>query len=244
MATGKVYLVGAGPGAVELLTLQAHTLITQADVIVHDALINPDVLALAPPHCQCYEVGKRGGEVSWSQADIDQLLVDLCQRGHQVVRLKSGDPLIFGRTTSEIQALKGAGCGFEVVPGLSSATVAPLLASIPLTDPVLSSQFTVLTAHDLDLHNWEALAKMAVLVVLMGGRSLPEICDRLIRYGKRPETPVAVIRWASQPQQQTWLGTLLTITRQTQGIKRSPCIIIIGETVGLRQYLQPEPPAS
>lgn len=234
-----MYLVGAGPGAVDLLTVRAHRLLTQAEVLVHDALINAEVLSLVAASCEIYEVGKRGGQVSWSQADINQLLVCLCQQGKRVVRLKSGDPFIFGRTTSEIQALKAAGCDFEVIPGLSSATVAPLLASIPLTDPVLGSQFTVLTAHDLELHDWGALARMSALVVLMGGRHLSEICDRLRRYGKRPETPVAVIRWASQPQQQIWIGTLLNIAQQTKAETLSPCIIVIGEVVGLRPYLQP-----
>lgn len=236
---GKVYLVGAGPGAVELLTVKAHQLLTQAEVLVHDALVNEQVLTLVPADCACHAVGKRGGQASWIQADIDQLLVNLCRQGQDVVRLKSGDPFIFGRTTSEIQALKAAGCDFEVVPGLSSATVAPLLAGIPLTDPVLSSQFTVLTAHDLEAHNWDALAKLSVLVILMGGRNLGEICDRLVRHGKRPETPVSIIRWASQPQQQIWDGTLLNIAQQTKGQKLSPCIIVIGEVVGLRPYLQP-----
>lgn len=237
--SGKVYLVGAGPGAVELLTVKAHQLLTKAEALLHDALVNTEILALVPPSCEIYDVGKRGGQLSWSQNDIDQLLVKLCQRGKQVVRLKSGDPFIFGRTAAEIQALKQATCAFEVVPGLSSATVAPLLASIPLTDPVLGSQFTVLTAHDMELHNWDALSQMAVLVVLMGGRALPEICDRLIRYGKRPETPIAIIRWASQPQQQVWTGTLLNIGQQIKGKKLSPCIIVVGEVVGLRAYLQP-----
>jgi len=237
--TGKVYLVGAGPGAVELLTVKAHRLLTGAEVLVHDALINPELVALVPPTCAIHTVGKRGGQASWSQDDIDQLLVKLCQQGRQVVRLKSGDPFIFGRTTSEIQALKAVGCAFEVVPGLSSAMVAPLLAGIPLTDPVLSSQFAVVTAHDLEPQNWEALAQLSVLVVLMGGRNLGAVCDRLIRYGKRPETPVAIIRWASQPQQQIWDGTLLNIPQLTKGQKLSPCIIVIGEVVGLRPYLQP-----
>jgi uroporphyrin-III C-methyltransferase len=236
---GKVYLMGAGPGAIDLLTVKAHRLLTQADVLVHDALIDEAILTLVPTTCDIHHVGKRGGQASWSQADIDRLLVNLCQHGHQVVRLKSGDPFIFGRTASEIQALKAAGCAFEVVPGLSAATVAPLLASIPLTDPVLGSQFTVLTAHDLELHNWEALAKLSVLVILMGARTLPDICDRLLRHGKRPETPVAIIRWASHPQQQIWEGTLLNITQHTKGETLSPCIIVIGEVVGLRPYLQP-----
>lgn len=234
-----MYLVGAGPGTVELLTIKAHRLLAQAQALVYDALIDPSILALVPDHCERQAVGKRGGQASWNQADIDRLLVNYCQQGKQVVRLKSGDPFIFGRTTSEIQALKAAGCHFEVVPGLSSATVAPLLASIPLTDPVLGSQFTVMTGHDLDLHNWEALAQTPVLVVLMGARNLAEICDRLTRHGKRGETPVAIVQWASQPQQRIWEGTLLNIAQTTKGERLSPCIIVIGEVVGLRAYLNP-----
>lgn len=220
--------------------MQAHRLLAQAEVLVHDALVDSGVLDILSETCEVRSVGKRGGQPSWSQSEINDLLVTLCQQGKRVVRLKSGDPFIFGRTTQEIQALKAAGCSFEVVPGLSSALAAPLLANIPLTDAVLGSQFTVLTAHDLDLHDWAALAKMATLVVLMGGRALPEICDRLLRYGKRPETPVAIIRWASQPQQQIWEGTLLTIAQQTKGEPRSPCIIIMGDVVGLRPYLTPD----
>lgn len=236
-AMGKVYLVGSGPGAVEYLTVRAYQLLAQADVLVHDALINPDILAIVPSACSLYPVGKRGGGPSTVQADIDRLLVDLCQQGKSLIRLKSGDPFIFGRTTSEIQALKAAGCSFEVVPGLSSALAAPLLANIPLTDPALASNFSVLTAHDLDRHNWQALANIATLVILMGGRKLGEICDRLVQQGKRPETPVAIIRWASQPQQQIWEGTLINISQRTKGEELSPCIIVIGEVVGLRPYL-------
>ncbi|MEO0984521.1 MAG: uroporphyrinogen-III C-methyltransferase [Cyanobacteria bacterium J06639_14] len=234
---GKVYLVGAGPGAVEYLTMKAYRLLTQADALVHDALINPEIVTLVPQQCEIYDVGKRGGQPSTSQSDINQRLVNLCQQRKQIVRLKSGDPFIFGRTTSEIQALRAAGCAFEVVPGLSSAIVAPTIAHIPLTDPVLGSNFVVLTAHDLDRQNWEALAQIDTLVILMGGRSLPAISDRLLQQGKRPETPVAVIRWASQPQQQVWEGTLLNIAQRTKGANLSPCIIVIGEVVGLRPYL-------
>lgn len=235
---GRVFLVGAGPGSIEHLTVKAHQLLTHAEALVHDALINPEIIGLAPEQCEIYAVGKRGGQPSTSQTEINQRLVELCQQGKQVVRLKSGDPFIFGRTASEIQALQAAGCPFEVVPGLSSALVAPTIAGIPLTDPVLGSNFAVLTAHDLELHNWEALAQIATLVILMGGRSLPAICDRLIHQGKRPETPVAVIRWASQPQQQVWEGTLLNISQRTKGTKLSPCIIVMGEVVGLRPYLK------
>lgn len=237
---GRVYLVGAGPGAAEYLTMKAHQLLTQADALVHDALINSEIVTLVPAHCEIYPVGKRGGQPSVSQAEINQRLVELCQQGKQVVRLKSGDPFIFGRTTSEIQALQAADCFFEVVPGLSSALVAPTIAGIPLTDPVLGSNFAVLTAHDLERQNWEALAQIDTLVILMGGRALPEICDRLFQQRKRPETPVVIIRWASQSNQQIWDGTLLNIAQRTKGEKLSPCIIAIGEVVGLRPYLQPK----
>ncbi len=231
-------MVGAGPGAVDHLTLRAHRLLTQAQALVHDALVDEALLDLLPTHCDRINVGKRGGQPSPPQTEIDQRLVTLCQQGLQVVRLKSGDPFIFGRTTSEIQALKAAGCAFEVVPGISSALGAPLLAGIPLTDPVLGSNFAVLTAHDLDLHNWEALAQLATLVILMGGRSLPAICQRLIHWRKRPDTPVVIIRRASQPQQQIWEGTLLTIVQHTRGESLSPCVIVVGEVAGLRPYVQ------
>jgi uroporphyrin-III C-methyltransferase len=236
---GKVYLVGAGTGNPDYLTVQAHRLLTQAQVLVLDALVPPEILTLVPTNCKIHQVGKRGGQPGWQQQAIDELLVHLCQQGKSVLRLKSGDPFIFGRVASEIQALKAANCPFEVIPGVSSALIAPLLAGIPLTDPVLSHHFAVLSAHDLDVHNWEALAQVATLVILMGSKALPDICDRLIHYGKRPETPVAIIRQASQPQQQIWVGTLLTITQQTKGVILSPCVIAIGEVVGLRPYLSP-----
>lgn len=217
--------------------MKAHRLLTQAEAIVYDALIDPEVLAFAPAGCEHHPVGKRGGQPSTPQAIIDELLVDLCRQGKQVIRLKSGDPFVFGRSATEIQTLQAADCPYEVVPGISSVLAAPLLAGIPVTDPVLSSHFTVLTAHDLELHNWDALAHMATLVVLMGGRALPEICDRLMAHGKRPETPIIVIRRASQPQQQLWEGTLLNIAQRTRGATLSPCVIMIGEVVGLRPYL-------
>lgn len=231
--------MGAGPGAAEYLTMKAHRLLTQTDALVHDALIDPEVLAFASADCEYYPVGKRGGQPSTPQATIDQLLVDLCCQGKQVVRLKSGDPFVFGRSATEIQALQAAACPYEVIPGISSALAAPLLAGIPVTDPVLSSHFAVLTAHDLELHNWDALAHMATLVILMGGRALPHICDRLITHGKRPETPIVVIHRAGQTQQQLWEGTLLNMAQRTRGATLSPCVIVIGEVVGLRPYLVP-----
>lgn len=236
---GKVYLVGAGLGNVSYLTVRAQQLLTEAEVLIYDALVDAKLLQLVTPNCVKLDVGKRGGQTSTPQAEINQLLVEHCFKGKQVVRLKSGDPFIFGRATSEIEALIAAGCPFEVVPGISSALAAPLLAGIPLTDPVLSRCFTVLTAHEPMQLDWEALARIETLVILMGGQQLAEIVHQLLRYGRSRQTPVAVIRWAGCPQQQIWTAQLENIIEQTAGVSLSPVVIVIGEVVKLRTYLQP-----
>jgi len=235
---GRVYLVGSGPGRVDYLTVRAQQLLSQAEVLIYDALVDADLLQLVPDTCLKLNVGKRGGEPSVAQTEINRLLVEHGQQ-KQVVRLKSGDPFIFGRCTTEIEALRAANCAFEAVPGLSSALVAPLLAGIPLTDPVLSRCFAVFSAHDPDLLNWEALAQIETLVILMGTKHLPEIVDQLQRRGQSPHTPIAIIRWAGQPQQQTWFGTLADIVQQTARHPLSPAIITIGEVVALHPFLQP-----
>lgn len=236
--SGKVYLVGSGVGTIDLLTVKAYRLLSQAEAIVYDALVDQAILDLAPANCEILNVGKRGGQPSTPQAEIDYLLVNLCQQGKQVVRLKSGDPFIFGRSTSEIQALTEAGCAFEVIPGISSALAAPLLANIPLTDPVLSRGFAVVTAHQPDNLNWQALAQLETLVILMGAKQLPVIIEELMRHGKSSTAPIAIIRWAGQSNQQIWTGTLETILRQTDRQFLSPAVIVIGEVVRLRPYLQ------
>lgn len=237
---GKVYLVGAGPGNLAYLTVQAQYLLTQAEVVVYDALVDVRLLELTPEDCLHLDVGKRGGYPSPNQETIDRLLVEHCQKGKRVVRLKSGDPFIFGRCLAEIQALRVAGCEFEVVPGLSSALAAPLLAGIPLTDPALSQCFVVLSAHDPATLNWRTLAEIDTLVILMGGRHLPEIVAQLQHLGRSPQTPVAVIRWSGHPNQQVRRGTLQDITQQTAGSVISPAVIIVGEVVKLQ--LQPPVP--
>lgn len=235
---GKVYLVGSGPGSIDYLTVRGQQLLIQADVLVYDALVDADLLQLVPEHCLKLDVGKRGGQPSTAQQAINQLLVEHCQQGKHVVRLKSGDPFIFGRSTSEIEALITANCAFEVIPGISSALAAPLLAGIPLTDPVLSRCFAVLSAHEPEAIDWENLAGIETLVILMGAKHLPEIVAQLQRHGKSPQTPIAIIRWAGQPQQQIWIGTLETIVQQTSRQALSPAVIAIGEVVRLRPYLQ------
>ncbi|HBE34738.1 MAG TPA: uroporphyrinogen-III C-methyltransferase [Cyanobacteria bacterium UBA11368] len=235
---GKVYIVGAGPSDVAYLTVRSQQLLSQAEVLIYDALIDERLLDLVPNNCEKFHVGKRGGRKSTPQAEIDRLLVEQCLLGKQVVRLKSGDPLIFGRSSEEIQALIAAGCQFEVVPGISSALAAPLLAGIPLTDPVLSRCFAVLSAHEPTELDWEALARIDTLVILMGGRNLSEIVRQLHRAGRSLQTPVAVIRYCGHPQQQIWTAQLGTIETTCAGASLSPAAIVIGEVVGLRPYLQ------
>lgn len=235
--SGKVFLVGSGPGDIGNLTMRAYQLLTQAEVLVYDALVDSQFLELVADTCLKLNVGKRGGQPSMKQEDIDRLLVEHCQQDKKVVRLKSGDPFIFGRTTSEIQTLKAANCDYEVVPGISSALAAPLFAHIPLTDPVLSRGFTVITAHEPERLNWQVLAQIDTLVILMGGKHLPRIVEELRRQGKSEQTPIAIIRWAGHPEQEIWSSTLDEILSQVTPQRLSPCVIVIGEVVRLRSFL-------
>lgn len=236
---GKVYLMGAGLGEIAYLTLQAQRLLSQAEVIIYDALVDDSILTLIPAKCLKINVGKRGGEPSTSQPEINQLLVEYCLRGKQVIRLKGGDPFIFGRTASEIQALREAQCEFEVIPGLSSALAAPTLASIPLTDPVMSRCFAVMTAHDLEALDWQIVSQIETLVILMGGRNLAEIVHQLLRHERLPKTPIAIIKSGGCPQQKVWVGTLNDIIEKTANESLSPCVIVVGEVVRLRDFLNP-----
>jgi uroporphyrinogen III methyltransferase / synthase len=234
----KVYIVGAGPGDVGYLTIRAQQILTRAEVLIYDALIDRSLLALGPANCVLVDVGKRGGQPSMPQAEIDRLLVAHAQTNKQVVRLKSGDPFIFGRVTSELDALIAANCKYEVVPGLSTALVAPLLAGIPLTDAVLSRGFAVVTAHVPDDLDWDALARMPTLVILMGTRTLPEAISQLLKHGRAATTPIAIIKWAGTPQQQVWVSDLVGISIETANVELSPSVIIIGQVVRLREYFQ------
>ena len=233
----KVYIVGAGPGDIGYLTVRAKDVLALAEVLIYDALVDRGLLGLVPRDCVLVDVGKRGGQPSMLQAEIDLLLVEYAQTGKVVVRLKSGDPFIFGRVTAELDALMAAGCEFEVVPGLSTALVAPLLAGIPLTDPVLSRGFAVVTAHLPDDLDWDALARMPTVVILMGARQLGEVVAQLLKHDRVASTPIAIIRWAGTPQQQVWVSNLGQVIADTAGIELSPAVIIVGQVVGLRTYL-------
>ena len=216
--------------------MKAYRLLAKAEVLIYDALVDEQLLELVPDDCVKIHVGKRGGLPSTSQDEINQLLVKYCLQGKLVIRLKSGDPFIFGRCILEIQALTTAGCDFEAIPGISSALAAPLFAGIPLTDAVMSRCFAVFSAHQPDILDWEALSRLDTLVLLMAGQHLCEIVDRLIRYGKNQSTPVAIIRKAGTVEQKIWIGTLSTIVEQVKTVRLSPAVIVIGEVVGLSRF--------
>lgn len=240
MIKGKVYLVGAGVGDIAYLTVRAKELLSTTEVLIYDALVGDDLLELVPEDCLKLDVGKRGGKVSTPQEKINQLLVAYCCQGKQVVRLKSGDPLIFGRAMEEIKALQKADCDFELVPGISSVLAAPLLAGIPLTDKSLSSCFAVFTGHQPDSLNWHALANIDTLAILMGTRSLPTIINNLINAGRSPDEAIAIIHNCSQPGQKIFSGTLTDIVKKTEGITLSPAVIIIGKVVTSNPIKSPD----
>lgn len=231
---GRVYLMGAGPGDVAYLTQQALQILARADVVIYDGLVNPQLLNNAPGHCQCIEVSKRWGQANYTQAQIEQLMVQYCQQGLQVVRLKSGDPLIFGRSAGEIAALQASRCDFMLVPGLSSALAAPLLAGIPLTDAEVSRCLAIFSGHEPAKLPWASLAGLETLVILMGTQHLEEVVTQLQQYGRSPQTAIAVIHRGGWPEQQTWFGTLATIPEQTAGVDLAPAVIVIGAVVNRR----------
>lgn len=233
----KVYLIGAGLGSPQYLTQEAHGLLTQAEVLIYDALVDEKILELVPKNCRQVYVGKRGGKPSTSQSQINELLVYYAQQKQTVIRLKNGDPFIFGRAREEIEALKKVNCEVEIIPGLSSAITAPLLAGIPLTDKFLGRSFSVVTAHEPERLDWTALARSDTLVILMGGRNLEIIVKQLITAGKALSCPIAIIRSAGTEEQQVFIATLETIVQKTEGMKLSPTVMVVGEVVNLREKL-------
>ncbi|GLD96734.1 hypothetical protein PINS_up005417 [Pythium insidiosum] len=229
-SAGKVFLVGAGPGDVALLTVRAQQLLRVATVLVVDDLVARDALApLLARDCEVVYVGKRGGKLdSTPQTDIDALLVARCRAGGLVVRLKGGDPMVFGRVFSEIRALVAARCAFEVVPGISSALAAPAVAHVPITHKTESRSFLVVSLHKPDEMDFALLAQLETLVVLMATRTLRVVAERLVAHGRAPETPVALIHNGTLPSQVTLRGTLADIADRASGRRYSPAIIVIG----------------
>jgi uroporphyrin-III C-methyltransferase len=230
-----VHLVGAGPGDPGLLTLRAAELLRRCDVVVHDRLVGDEILAMVPPWAEQVDVGKTPGAPGPTQDDINAILIDRGARFECVVRLKGGDPHVFGRAAEELVALHAAGIATDVVPGVSSAIAAPAAAGIPLTTRYASSGFTVITAHQ-DPRNdrtldWHALARLGTtLVILMGASRAAAIAERLVEGGMAPDTPVAVITEASLPGEQI---TRTTLGRLGAAPVRNPSTIVVGAVAAL-----------
>jgi uroporphyrin-III C-methyltransferase / precorrin-2 dehydrogenase / sirohydrochlorin ferrochelatase len=249
LGAGTVYLVGAGPGDPGLITAKGLEILRSADVVVYDRLVAPSLVAEAPPAAERVFVGKgahgagagAGAGAGLEQEDINALLVDRAQRGGTVVRLKGGDPFVFGRGAEECEALRAAGVSFQVVPGVTSATAVPAAAGIPVTHRGVASAFAVVTGHESDgvsSLDWEALARVPTLVVLMGLTALPEIAARLLAHGVHGDTPTAVIASGTLPAQRTVVGSLDTIAALVaQAGLDPPATVVIGEVVqvGLTQ---------
>lgn len=246
MSRGTVYLVGAGPGDPSLLTLKAAELLRRADAVVYDRLVHPDTLALARRGARLLYVGKEGDGPHTQQDDIHRTLIAQARLGRLVVRLKGGDPFVFGRGGEEALALAAAGVPVEVVPGVTSGTSVPALAGIPVTHRGLAQSVTFATARGASGEaDWEHLARAPTLVLFMCGNRLGEVAQALVRHGKKPGTPAAVIEAGSLSHEQVVEGTLGDIAARAAGQRssgrekseRPPSMLVVGDVVGLRAQL-------
>ncbi len=245
MKAGKVYLVGAGPGDPGLISVKGLESLKKADVIIYDRLLDDQLLDLATPTAEIIYVGKAAGEHTKPQAEINQLLVTKAKEGKTVVRLKGGDPFVLGRGGEEVEVLAQNCVPFEVVPGVTSAIAVPAYAGIPVTHRGIASSFAVITGHedpgkeDSSI-NWEKLATgVDTLIFLMGMNNLPEIVSKLIEFGRPSDTPVAVIKEGTKPEQETVVGSLKDIVAKVKNHHLAPpATIIVGEVVRLRDELR------
>lgn len=245
MSRGFVSLVGAGPGDPELITVKGLRRLTAADVVVYDALIAPELLRVCRAGAELVDVGKRGGRPSPTQEAINRLLTERARAGLQVVRLKGGDPFVFGRGAEEAEALREAGVSWEVVPGISSAVAVPAYAGIPLTHRAHATSLAVVTGHEDPSRresriNWSALARgIDTLVFLMGVGRLATIAAQLVRHGRPADTPAAVVQWGTTGGQETVVGTLATIADDVARAGLGPpATLVVGEVVRLRERLR------
>jgi uroporphyrin-III C-methyltransferase len=243
-AVGSVALVGAGPGDPGLMTVRGLELLRRAHVVVYDRLVHPSLLGEAPRARRIF-AGKESGHHTLRQERINSLLIMHARRGRRVVRLKGGDPFVFGRGGEEAEALARAGIPFEVVPGVSSAVAVPAYAGIPLTHRGVASSFAVVTGHEEagkreSSVDWARLARSVdTLVILMGLKSLPRIARELIAHGRPAATPAALVRWGTTDIQETVVGTLADIAaRAARARLEPPVVAVVGDVVALRDRLQ------
>lgn len=245
MQRGIVYLIGAGPGDPGLITVKGQNCLRRAEVVVYDYLANPILLDEAPPGADRIYVGKTRGRHHLPQPEINALLIDLARQGRIVARLKGGDPYVFGRGGEEAEELQQAGVPFEVVPGISAGFAAAAYAGIPLTHRDFTTSLGLVTGHEnpekkVSNLDWQKLATgIGTLVFYMGMANLELIAQQLLAHGRRPETPVAVIRWGSTPRQQTVVAPLAEIAdKARQANLQPPAVIVVGEVVALREKLR------
>jgi uroporphyrin-III C-methyltransferase len=233
---GKVYIVGAGPGDPDLLTVKAWRVIQQADVVVYDRLVSPEVLELIHPRAERIYAGKHEGEQHQTQERILELLLEHGRRPKRVVRLKGGDPMVFGRGAEEWAFLAGHGIETEIVPGVSSALAVPALAGIPLTFRGVAESFAVATGHCREGANtdWARYAAVDTLVILMGVENRASIASRLIAAGRPPDTPSAFIENGSTPRQRVVAATLRDVAEGRVDVQ-PPAVFVVGEVVRIRQ---------
>lgn len=245
---GKVYLVGAGPGDPGLLTIKGKTLLEHADVVIYDALVSPEILGMINPQAEKINAGKRRGRHSLPQTATTELLRSKAETNAIVVRLKGGDPFVFGRGGEEMADLVQAGVRVEIVPGITSGIAAPAYAGIPVTHREYNSSVTFVTGHEAvekyrpDV-NWQAIAQGSeTIVIYMGVHNLPQIIPQLLAGGMTLDTPIAMIRWATRPEQIQLIATLETIVEQIQATDfQAPAIAVIGRVVDLHSLLLPQP---
>src|SRR5215211_5616672 len=236
---GMVYIVGGGPGDPGLITVKGLDCLHRADVVLYDRLVSQELLTEAPAHAEMIDVGKEPKRHRRSQDEINALLVEKAREGKIVVRLKGGDPFVFGRGGEECQALAEAGIHYEVVPGVSSAIAVPAYAGIPVTQRGVTTSFTVVAGHtggSVSTIDWESISRIGTIVFLMGVEHLPEIVEGLIAHGRRVDTPVALIREGTTQNQLVVTGTLQDIVEQTRAV-RPPAVLVVGEVVRLREQL-------
>jgi uroporphyrin-III C-methyltransferase len=239
---GKVYLVGAGPGDPDLLTVKGKKCLERADVILYDRLVGEELLEYTAESAELIYVGKRAGKHCVSQTTIEELLIERARRGKRVVRLKGGDPFVFGRGGEEAEALKRAGIPYEIVPGVSSAVAVPAYAGIPLTHRACASSVAIVSGHKTSRGNsvrWgELVQSVDTLVILMGLHNLREIMSRLLEDGCEPQRPVALIQSGTRQSQKSAIGTVETIADLAEREKfQSPTVIVVGEVVKLGREL-------
>ena len=238
---GKVYLTGAGPGDVELLTIKAYKAVQNADVIIYDRLANKEVLDMAKKGCDFIYVGKADKKHTLPQDEINELIYQSSLKFENVVRLKGGDPFVFGRGGEEALYLKERNIPFEIIPGITSAIAVPAYAGIPVTQRGVTTSFRVVTGHEapskkISQIEWETFLNDETIVFLMGLHNIELITSKLIGLGKRKDYPCAVISKGTTPEQQTVVGTLEDIVEKSKDLP-SPAIIVVGEVVNLRSEI-------